>query len=215
MLPQNVSEASAAYESSPLVRSISVLTNASHFGMNIGRMREVKARTTKPVLRKDFIFDEYQIYEARAFGADAILLMANLLREDEMSRLHELALSLGMDALFECHDRDQIHAVPKNAILYGINSRTFAITGGDYAAARNQRAAGRREDLTTDLNRFEELAHDLPKHGIRIAESGVRAENAARLRDELGYHAILVGTSLLTSTAGVHAELGKFEAALA
>src|SRR5512138_283553 len=78
MRKENVGEAVSAYESSPLVRGISVLTNASHFGMSMERLGEVKQKTSKPVLRKDFIFDAYQVYQARAFGADAILLMANL-----------------------------------------------------------------------------------------------------------------------------------------
>jgi len=215
MRPANVAEAAAAYEASPVVRCLSVLTNASHFGMNMERLRDARNAVTKPVLRKDFIFDEYQVQEARAFGADAILLMANLLIADEMARLHELACTLGMDVLFECHDEDQIRTLPTGALLYGINSRSFAVRGEDYAAARAQRAAGSQKDITTDLGRFDALARHLPPHAIKVAESGVYPENAARLRDELGYHAILVGTSLLTSPAGIHAELARFEQALA
>ena len=215
MRQANVAEASAAYEASPIVRCLSVLTNASHFGMSIERLLDAKSAGSKPVLRKDFLFDEYQVHEARAFGADAVLLMANLLGAEELARLHALTTSLGMDVLFECHDAEQIRALPQGAVLYGINSRSFAVRGADYAAARAERAAGSRKDLTTDLGRFDELAGELPPHAIKIAESGVYPENAARIRDELGYHAILVGTSLLTSPAGVHAELAKFERALA
>lgn len=215
MRPANVAAASAAYEASPVVCCLSVLTNASHFGMSIERLREARRAGTKPVLRKDFICNEYQVQEARAYGADALLLMANLLTADELSRLHGAATALGMDVLFECHDAEQIHALPPGALLYGINSRSFAVRGEDYAAARAQRTAGQRQDLTTDLSRFDALAHHLPAHALKVAESGVYPENAARLRDELGYHAILVGTSLLTSSAGIHAELAKFERALA
>src|SRR5262245_21348888 len=75
MRRQNVDDAVQAYERSGIVRAISVLTNSTYFGMNMERLASVRARGTKPVLRKDFIFDEYQVYEARAFGADAILLM--------------------------------------------------------------------------------------------------------------------------------------------
>jgi indole-3-glycerol phosphate synthase len=215
MRTENVTAAPAAYEASPLVHCLSVLTNASHFGMSMERLRDIRRVGTKPVLRKDFIFDEYQVREARAFGADAILLMANLLTAEELQRLHDLARSLGMDVLFECHDEEQIYALPASAVLYGINSRSFAVRGEDYAAARAQRAAGSRQDLTTDLSRFEALASHLPPHAVKIAESGVYPENAARLRDDLGYHAILVGTSLLTSPAGIEAELAKFTQALA
>ena len=94
MRRENVDEATAAYEQSKIVRAISVLTNHSHFGMSMDRLREVKTRGTKPVLRKDFIFDEYQVYEARAFGADAILLMANLLEPAEMKLLYTPAKEL-------------------------------------------------------------------------------------------------------------------------
>lgn len=215
MRPANVAAAASAYAASPVVHGVSVLTNASHFGMSIERLRAAREAGPKPVLRKDFIFDDYQVQEARAFGADAILLMANLLSAEEMVRLHALATALGMDVLFECHDEAQIAALPAGAVLYGINSRSFAVRGADYAAARAQKALGSRQDLTTDLRRFEALAGHLPAHAVKVAESGVYPENAARIRDELGYHAILVGTSLLTSPAGVHAELDRFAQALA
>ncbi len=214
MRRENVAEAAAAYKASPVVRCLSVLTNASHFGMRIERLHDARLAGTKPVLRKDFIFDDYQVHEARAFGADAILLMANLLERGELARLHELARALGMDVLFECHDREHIAALPPGALIIGINSRSFAARQEDYAAARARRAAGGAGDLTTDLSRFEALARHLPPQAIRVAESGIHPENAARIRDALGYHAILVGTSLLTSTAGVRAELAKFERAL-
>jgi len=214
MRRENVERAPAAYERSKVVRCISVLTNATHFGMNIQRLRAVKVGGTKPVLRKDFIFDEYQVYEARAFGADAVLLMASLLDADELRRLYDLARELGMDALFECHTREQIEQVPVDAQIYGVNSRSFSVRSEDYAAARAERAAGSRRDPTTDLRRFEELAKHLPPHGVKIAESGIYPENATALRDKLHYDAVLVGTSLLMSPVGVRAELAKFERAL-
>jgi indole-3-glycerol phosphate synthase len=213
MRPENVAAAPAAYERSPIVRGISVLTNATHFGRGMERLREVKARGTKPVLRKDFLFDEYQVYEARAFGADAVLLMANLLEADELRRLYALVRELGMEALFECHTREQIDQVPADARLYGINSRTFAVSSADYAEARRQRAAGSTRDLTTDLRQFE-LVNYLPPRAIKIAESGVQPDAVVALRDVLGYDAALVGTSLLTSSSGVENELAAFERAL-
>src|SRR5262245_26575701 len=135
MRRQNIDEAPQAYERSPVVRAISVLTNATHFGMSIQRLTHIKTSTTKPVLRKDFIFDEYQVWEARAFDADAILLMANLLDAEQMRRLYELTRELGMEALFECHTREQIMQVPANARIYGINSRSFSTTSESYDAA--------------------------------------------------------------------------------
>jgi indole-3-glycerol phosphate synthase len=213
MRPENVAAAPRAYERSPVVRAISVLTNATHFGMRIERVREVKAATTKPVLRKDFLFDEYQVYEARAFGADAVLLMANVLDAGEMRQLYDLTRRLGMEALFECHERAQIEQVPAGAVLFGINSRTFAVEAGAYASARAARQAGGTKDLTTDAARFE-LGRYLPAQAIKVAASGVHPQTVARLRDELRYHAALVGTSLLTAPHGVARALELFERAL-
>jgi indole-3-glycerol phosphate synthase len=218
MRRENVDRAAEAYERSGIVRAISVLTNASHFGMSMDRLSEVKLATTKPVLRKDFIFDEFQVYEARAYGADAILLMANLLEAEEMRRLYALAQELGLDALFECHTREQIQQVPVDAVIYGINSRTFdtrknTLGVGRYAVSSLLGRLGSSKDLTIDDSRFE-LGRHLPAHAIKVAESGVHPKTVAALRDELGYYAALVGTSLLTATQGVDHELQLFDNAL-
>jgi indole-3-glycerol phosphate synthase len=213
MRPANVAAAPAAYEASKIVRAISVLTNASHFGMSMERLQQIRAVTTKPVLRKDFIFDEYQVLEARAFGADAILLMANLLDADEMRHLYSFTRDLDMDALFECHDREQIAQVPPGALIYGINSRTFAVGSGQYAAARAARESGAKVDSTTDLGRFD-TGQFLPPNALKVAESGIHPHTIAAVRDQHGYHAALVGTSLLTAEQGVDAELAAFEQAL-
>src|ERR1043166_8014651 len=89
MRPQNVAEAVAAYKHSPVVKAISVLTSWNHFGQNmrVERLAAIKEQTGKPVLRKEFMLEEYQVYQARAHGADAILLMANILDADELRRL--------------------------------------------------------------------------------------------------------------------------------
>jgi indole-3-glycerol phosphate synthase len=218
MRRQNIDEAPAAYQQSALVRGISVLTNATHFGMSMERLRQVKLGTTKPVLRKDFIFDDYQVYEARAYGADAILLMANLLDATEMKRLFELARELGMNALFECHVQEEIGEIPAGAEIYGINSRTFAardnVLGvGRYGISKLLGQLGAKRDLTIDQGRFD-LGQFLPANAIKVAESGVTPQTVKRLRDELGYQAALVGTSLLTSPKGITAELELFTNAL-
>lgn len=219
MRRENVDAAAQAYEQSGLVRAVSVLTNQSHFGMSMDRLRQVRLVTTKPVLRKDFIFDEYQVYEARAFGADALLLMANLLEADEMTRLYETTRTLGMEALFECHSREQIDQVPSHAVVYGINSRTFdsrknTLGVGRYALSSLLGRLGSSKDLTVDLDRFE-LGQHLPAAAIKVAESGVRPDTIASIRDDLRYDAALVGTSLLTAPEGIDEELQRFGQALA
>lgn len=213
MRRENVNDASVAYEQNGIVRAISVLTNNSHFGMSVERLRDVKTRGTKPVLRKDFIFDEYQVFEARAYGADAILLMANLLEPAEMKVLYTRAKELAMDALFECHTKEQIEQLPEGAEIYGINSRTFASGTARYGVSALLGKLGSSKDLTVDLGRFE-LGHYVPKHAIKVAESGVSAKTIRHVRDELGYHAALVGTSFLKATHGIRRELESFEQAL-
>jgi indole-3-glycerol phosphate synthase len=213
MRRENVDDAPTAYEQSGIVRAISVLTNHSHFGMTMERLRNIKTRGTKPVLRKDFIFDEYQVYEARAFAADAILLMANLLEPEEMKPLYALAKELGMDVLFECHTKEQIGQLPVGAEIYGINSRTFASGTTRYGVSALLGKLGSSKDLTVDLDRFG-LGQYVPKHALKVAESGVSATTIRRVRDELGYHAALVGTSFLKATHGIRRELELFEQAL-
>jgi indole-3-glycerol phosphate synthase len=213
MRRENVEEAAKAYERSGIVGAISVLTNNSHFGMSMERLRAVKEQGTKPVLRKDFIVDEYQVFEARAHGADAILLMANLLEPEEMKRLYAVAKELSMDALFECHTKEQIEQLPDGAEIYGVNSRTFASGTARYGVSALLGKLGSSKDLTVDLDRFE-LGQYVPKHAIKVAESGVSAKTIRKVRDELGYHAALVGTSFLKAPHGIRRELELFEEAL-
>ena len=130
MRPENVSAAPIAYEDSPIVAAISVLTNHMHFGMSIERLTSIRKSGTKPVLRKDFIVEEYQVREARAFGADAILLMANVLDRARMAGFYDLARELGMEALFEVHTEEEISALPRDARVVGINSRKFKAKSG-------------------------------------------------------------------------------------
>jgi indole-3-glycerol phosphate synthase len=95
------------------VRAVSILTNRTHFGMGIEDLAQIRTQVSQPVLRKDFFIDEYQILEARAHGADAILLMANVLDSAQLRDFHSLALALGMEALFEIHTREEIEALGK------------------------------------------------------------------------------------------------------
>ena len=103
MRSENVAQAATAYQESPVVAAISVLTNNMHFGMSIEQLASTRSCGSKPVLRKDFIIEEYQMREARAFGADAVLLMANVLDPARLSGFYDLARELDMEALFEVH----------------------------------------------------------------------------------------------------------------
>ncbi|MEX1045136.1 MAG: indole-3-glycerol phosphate synthase TrpC [Chthoniobacterales bacterium] len=207
MRVENVAAAARAYESSPLVRAVSVLTHQTHFGMGMDELREIAAASTKPVLRKDFILDPYQIYAARAAGADAVLLMANVLSAGQLRDLHEVVLELGMEALFEVHEKSEISALPATARVVGINSRKFKSRQGIVETGRST-----DEDFTLDFAAFE-LAESLPAGCVRVAESGVAVGTVAPLAGR--FDAALVGTSLLRDPRGVEAALDDFARALA
>jgi indole-3-glycerol phosphate synthase len=207
MRADNVAAAAAAYEASGVVHALSVLTNQTHFGMGMDDLCRLAAASTKPVLRKDFILDPYQVYAARAAGADAVLLMANVLSADQMAALHELVLELGMETLFEVHEESEIDALPAAARIVGINSRKFKSREGFVAAGQNA-----AEDFTLDFAAFE-LAESLPAGCIRVAESGVTPQSVAPLARH--FDAALVGTSLLRDPRGVETALQDFADALA
>ncbi len=207
MRAANAASAAAAYEASPVVRAVSVLTNMTHFGTGTADLASVAFASTKPVMRKDFILDAYQIYEARAAGADAVLLMANVLDAVRMRELYALVHDLGMEALFEIHEEGEIESLPEGARVVGINSRKFK---SQAQLASPDDVAG--EDFTLDFAAFE-LAERLPAGCVRVAESGVTPATVAPLARH--FHAALVGTSLLRDPRGTAAALEDFGRALA
>jgi indole-3-glycerol phosphate synthase len=207
MRRENVEQAPAAYAKSPVVKCVSVLTNSTDFGMEIKDLSKMKSQISKPILRKDFIFEEYQVYEARAFGADALLLMVNVLERENMRRLFALSRELGMDVLFEAHTKEEIEAIPDGAKLYGINSRKFT------AATQTFAKSTKGSDFTVELDTFSLINH-LPKDAIKIAESGVGPSQLPEVIN-VGYNAVLVGTSLLKAEDGIEKMLKRFETAIA
>lgn len=207
MRTENVGDAPAAYEASSVVRAVSVLTNATHFGGSLADLAAVSSLSSKPVLRKDFILDPYQIYAARAAGADAVLLMANVLSAAQMAELYGTVRELGMEALFEVHEAGEIGALPAGARVVGINSRKFKSQEGFVDAGRSS-----SKDFTLDFSAFD-LAGKLPTGCIRVAESGVTPETAGAVVPH--FHAILVGTSLLRDPRGITVPLEEFARALA
>ncbi|MEI6376683.1 MAG: indole-3-glycerol phosphate synthase TrpC [bacterium] len=210
MRRENVAEAPQAYEETTMVRALSILTNSRHFGGSMESLQRIRALVSKPVLRKDFMVSEYQIREARAFGADAILLMASVLDAHRLKGFHELTLELGMEALFEVHDEEEVAALPKSALIVGVNSRRFKepVGSGGFVGA----VGSSEKDFSIRLDTFE-LVDRLPRGVIRIAESGLDASNIATVSDR--FHAALVGTSLLRDPRGIRSALTAFEEALA
>jgi len=203
MRSENVAEAASAYERSPVVAAISVLTNHIHFGMSIERLAAIRRTSSKPVLRKDFIVEEYQVREARAFGADAILLMANVLDPARLRGFYDLAREVGMEALFEVHTEEEISALPPDARVVGINSRKFKAKSGFVG-----KKGSSETDFSLDYSAFE-LAEKLPAGTLRVAESGLSPQHAIQVRER--FDSALVGTSLLRDSRGIRACLEEFE----
>lgn len=213
--PENFSDAIDAYQESSIVRAISVLTNHSHFGMGIRELWRVKSETTKPVLRKDFITTEYQVFEARAFGADAILLMANILPPHRLRRLGQVAKSIGLDVLYESHTVAEIRDVSSipNARICGINCRKLDSKAPvwRYFLSRLLKRIVAVRDLSIKDKPLEYVKY-LPANSIKVAESGVTPEKVP-LVEKLGFNAALVGNSLLTAPCGIQKVLMRFEEA--
>ncbi len=161
--------------------AISVLTEEKYFDGDLNYLKAVKESTYIPVLRKDFIFDEYQIYESRVIGADAILLIVSILDDVVLTKLLNLAKKLGLDALVETHTEEEIKRALKNgAEIIGINNRnldTFEV------------------DITKSIN----LSYLIPSDKIVVSESGVRNREDMIKLENSGIDAALVGETLMRS----------------
>lgn len=160
---------------------LSVLTDAEFFGGSAADLRAARASTDLPVLRKDFTVCDADVYEARAMGADAVLLIVAALDDDELSRFHRLVHTLGMDALVEVHDESEVRrALAVGATLIGVNQRdlvTFAV----------------------DTERAVRVASAIPAGVVAVAESGIDGPAAAARLARAGYRAVLVGETLVTA----------------
>ncbi len=163
------------------VDAISVLTEEDFFQGSLVFLSEVKDIAELPVLRKDFIIDEYQIFEARATRADALLLIAALLEKGQAREYLHMAYELDMAALFEVHNRDELDmALTIQAPIIGINNRDL-------------------RTLQVELNTTLILKQEIPADRIVVSESGIRTrEDVIRLEDA-GIDAMLIGTSLMES----------------
>ena len=169
---------------------ISVLTEPSRFRGSLGDLRDVSRTAGAPVMRKDFLVNPYQALEARAAGASGILLIMKILDDRMLAEMLGVARELGMFALIECFDREDLNRCaglitppPANtpAVLLGLNTRDL-------------------RDLSVDPRRLEQLARAFPPGFPRIAESGIETPEDARRAAALGYHGALVGSALMRSS---------------
>jgi len=159
--------------------ALSVLTDERYFGGHLDHLRAARAAVGLPVLRKDFVIDERQLYEARAAGADAALLIVAVLEAGRLAELLALTQELGMAALVEAHDETEVEAaVAAGARIIGVNNRDL-------------------RSFTVDLATTERLAPIVPADRVLIAESGVHTRADVERLAEAGADAVLVGTALM------------------
>ena len=178
-------------------RVISVLTEERRFGGSLADLDQVRAAVHTPVLRKDFVISAYQVHEARAHGADLVLLIVAALEQNALIGLRERIESLGMTAIVEVHDEEEAsRALDAGARVIGVNARSL-------------------KTLQVDRSVFERIAPGLPSEIVKVAESGVRGAHDLITYASAGADAVLVGEGLVTSgnprqavadlvTAGAH-----------
>jgi indole-3-glycerol phosphate synthase len=160
--------------------TISVLTEPTFFDGSLTHLQEVRRAVDLPLVRKDFIVSEYQLLEARAAGADAVLLIVAALGPVELRALHDRALALGLDALVEVHDAVELGiALDAGAQVVGVNNRNL-------------------RTLDVDVRASEELIAGIPPGVVAVSESGLQTPADLRRLRELGYNAFLIGERFMT-----------------
>ena len=160
---------------------ISVLTEERRFNGSLADLEAVRSAVSIPVLRKDFMVDEYQFYEARAYGADVVLLIVAALSSHQLRDYYEMATELGMASLIEVHTHQELEqAMEINPRIIGINSRNL-------------------KTLEVDQKAFAELLPQIPADVIRVAESGISQRSEVEATERCGADAILVGEALVRS----------------
>ncbi len=161
--------------------AISVLTDKEFFKGDIKYLSEIKKTVSVPVLRKDFIIDPYQIYEARAAGADLVLLIARILTKEQIEIFLSLSHELGMECLVEVHDIDELEKVLETeSAIIGINNRNL-------------------DTFETNLETTLQLCHRIPEDKIIVSESGIKTRADVLMLEEAGIDAILIGETLMRS----------------
>lgn len=173
-------EQAKAYEEAG-ADAISCLTEEHFFKGADKYLADIRASVNLPILRKDFIFDEYQIYETKVLGADAVLLIAAILSEEELIKLSRLAASLGLFCLTEVHNEEELQKVVRcKCDIIGINNRDL-------------------KTFHVDLNTTKRLAKLVPYDAVLVSESGMKNGNDIKEVKEYGADAVLIGETLMRS----------------
>jgi indole-3-glycerol phosphate synthase len=174
-----VTEIVEAYERGGAA-ALSILTEQRHFGGSLDDLREARAASVLPILRKDFVVDPYQVYESAVAGADAILLIVAALDDDDLGLLHREAAGLDLDVLVEVHDEDELERALEvvDADVIGINNRDLV-------------------DFSVDVERTYELLSDVPAGKTVVSESGFHTRDQLDDLERVGVDAVLIGESLM------------------
>lgn len=161
--------------------AVSVLTEPEFFKGDNRYLTEISEKIKLPLLRKDFIIDEYQIYEAKVIGASAVLLICSILNEKRLSEYLKLAHSLGLSALVEAHNEDEVQkALASDAEIIGVNNRNL-------------------NDFSVDLKTSEKLRKHIPDDKIFVSESGIHTAEDIKAVREYGADAVLIGEAFMKS----------------
>ncbi|MCD8151076.1 MAG: indole-3-glycerol phosphate synthase TrpC [Clostridiales bacterium] len=163
------------------VDCISCLTEEDHFLGNVDYLKQIRAISPLPILRKDFMIDEYQFYEAKAIGANAILLITGILDDVQMRDFYQLTTELGLDALFEAHDEEQMdRALNCGAKIVGVNNRDL-------------------RDFMIHLETTKRLSKMVPEDRVFVAESGIVEDGDVEFLAECHVDAFLIGRAFMES----------------
>jgi indole-3-glycerol phosphate synthase len=174
----DVGDQVAAYERGGAA-ALSVLTDGPHFGGSLDDLRAARGAATLPIIRKDFIVDPYQLYEAAVNGADAVLLIVRALSDRELAALYAEARALDLDCLVEVHDGDELErALEVDATVIGINNRDL-------------------DEQRVDIQTTYELMPDVPAGKTVVAESGITGREELMELDRVGVDAVLIGGALM------------------
>ena len=163
------------------IGAISILTETNYFNGEIDHLSLIKQNTRIPILRKDFIIDEYQIYESKVYQADIILLIVSILNDDQIRYFLEISKDLDLDVIIETHNKEEIERAMKlDYPIIGINNRNL-------------------KNLKTDVNNSVNLFTNISKDFTVIAESGIKSSSDIAMYNELGIFNFLIGESILRS----------------
>jgi len=174
----NVQDVARGYEQAG-VCGMSVLTDAKYFGGSLDDLLLARASSNFPLLRKEFIIDEYQILEAKAYGADVILLIAAVLDKSEIKAFSELAKQLGMDVLLEVHNLDELEkSIMPSLDMLGVNNRNL-------------------KTFEVSLDISKSLSEQIPNDFVKVSESGISSVEAIKELQPYGYKGFLIGENFM------------------